>query len=335
MKAVCITRRGGPQVLEFVEMPVPTPRPREVLIRVRAAGVSYADVSIRRGVYPLPTRLPYVPGYDVVGDVVALGSRAKNATLGQRVLALVMRGGYAEYVTARDDCIVPVPARVAPELAVSLGLNYTTAYQMLHRVARVKAGHTIVVHNAAGGVGSALTELGRLAGAKVYGTASPSKHNMVRGLGAYPVDSGAGDVVDRLRALEPAGFDAAFEGLGYGWWPTWRLLRRGGVLVAYGLGTLERNQVALAWHLARRASALAVMNAAPCRRRAALYSLPIALKLYPRRVVEDLNALVRLLEAGRIQPVHVVSLPLSQARHAHELLEHRAVLGKLVLVPDA
>ena len=318
-------RPGAAGILELVEEELPQPAPREVRIRVEAAGVAFGDVMRRGGAFP-GQRFPFTPGYDVVGVVDALGAEVLAPALGARVAALVMTGGYAEHACTPAARAVPVPEGISPATAAALVLNYLTAHQMLHRLARVKAGERVLVHGAAGGVGTALLQLGGLAGLTRYGTASAGKHDLVRALGATPIDYRHEDFLARVRELTGDGVDAAFDPVG-GWQlvRSHRALRRGGRLVVYGASravTQGRGQVVLTLGL------LAALKAAPGRR-AAFYGVNPGAPGYR----EDLAAILALAAEGKIRPVIAAELPLAEAPRAHELLERAAVRGKLVLVP--
>jgi NADPH2:quinone reductase len=213
-KAVMLTKKGGPEVLEVVEVPVVEPGAGEVRIAVRATGAGGTDVTMRRGTYPYAPPIPFVPGYEVVGDVEAVGPGVTTLRVGQRVAALLVHGGYAEKVVRRAEEFVPVPDGLGDAEAVALILNYVTAYQAIHRSAKVQAGQRVLVTGANGGVGSAALELLREAGATAYGAASAKNHDMVRALGATPVEGRAGPVDVALRAVCPEGVDAALDGLG-------------------------------------------------------------------------------------------------------------------------
>ena len=187
-RQVLLTGVGGPEVLEVVERDAPEPGRGEVRVRVLAAGVAFADVLMRHGKYPGAPKIPFTPGYDLVGEVEKLGEGVGGVTVGQRVAALTQVGSYAQRVVVAAEELVPVPDGVDPAEAVALVLNYVTAYQMLHRVAEVRPGERILVHGAAGGVGTALLDLGRLGGLEAYGTASAAKHDAVRRFRATPID---------------------------------------------------------------------------------------------------------------------------------------------------
>jgi NADPH:quinone reductase-like Zn-dependent oxidoreductase len=232
---VVISRFGGPEVLEVVTEDLREPRPGEVRVKVLAAGVSWVEYMLRHGGYPGQAKPPLTPGYDVVGVVDRNGEGAVRFEPGQSVAALTITGGYAEYVFVPESQLVPVPLGLDAAVAVCLVLNYVTAYQMLHREAHVAKGGRMLVHSAAGGVGTALLELGRLAGLEMFGTASAPKHELVARFGARPIDYRSEDFVARLHELAPGGVDLVLDSIGGSHWlRSHRCLRRGGKLIAYG-----------------------------------------------------------------------------------------------------
>src|SRR5215469_3638320 len=208
---VVITGVGGPEVLKLVEEELPTPGPREVRVKVLAAGVAFADVLMRHKLYPAAPPFPFAPGYDIVGEIDAIGDGIGEFQLRQRVAALTMVGGYSQYTLVPAAHLVPVPGRVDPAEAVSLVLNYVTAYQMLHRIAALRAGQTVLIHSAAGGVGTSALQLGKIAGLNMFGTASQPKHDLVSALGAVPIDYRSENFVQRIRQLVPEGLDCVLD----------------------------------------------------------------------------------------------------------------------------
>ena len=241
-RAVMLTRPGGPEVLEVVELPVIDPGPGEARVRVVATGAGGTDVTMRRGGYRYAPPIPFVPGYEIVGDVEAIGPGVTGLRVGQRVAALVVYGGYAEKIVRPASEFVPVPDGLDPGEVVALVLNYVTAYQAIHRVARLKAGDTALVTGASGGVGAAALELLRVAGVQAFGAASPARHAFVRSLGATPIDSRGAPIHEGLRAVLPGGVDAAFDGLGGRFvGQAVRATRRGGVVVGYGFSGAVSN----------------------------------------------------------------------------------------------
>lgn len=332
-KHVVITQPGGPEVLKVVEDELPEPQMGEVRVKILATGVAFTDVMMREGAYPGVPKLPYSPGYDIVGVVDKLGPDVVEFGLGQRVVALTIVGGYSEFlcVPARD--LLLVPQSVDSLEAVSVVLHYLTAYQMLHRLAKVKAGQQILIHGAGGGVGTALLELGKLAGLKMYGTETRSKHQLISALGGIPIDYQTEDVGDRIRHLAPDGIDVVFDSLGgMNLWRAYQLLRRTGQLVNYGfLSAFTGNQNKM---LAIGATLLQIrlLNLLPDGRKASFYSIASYKANHPDWYREDLSVLLNLLAAGQIKPVIADCLPLAEAAHAHELLDRAAVNGKLVLI---
>jgi NADPH2:quinone reductase len=339
-KRVVVTRRGGPEVLRVVEDALREPGPGEVRVRTLAAGVSFADIFMREGFHPesIFRRTPFTPGWDIVGRVDATGSEVTAVCSGDLVAALPIAGGYSQIVYLPEEELVPVPTGVNPADAVSLVLNYVTAYQMLHRTARVQPEQAILVHSAAGGVGTALLELGRLAGLEMYGTASSGKHAAVRDLGAVPIDYRHADFVEVCRELKPDGLDAAFDGIGGTHLiRSLRTLRRGGTLVGYGLGSTaskgRQTRSAIA------ASSLAWLwafsyNLVPGYKRVKLYSIQMLKRRWPSWFRDDLERLFTLLSEGGIHPVVAERFPLIEAGRAHEVLAAGSTTGKLVLTFD-
>src|SRR5262249_39562382 len=198
---IIVTHYGGPEALRVVEEECPAPKPGEVRVRVLTAGVSLPDVMMREGMHPETPRLPFTPGWDLVGVVERLGAGVSDVELDQIVAALPITGAYAEYVCLPPRELVPVPSGVDAAEAVSLVLNYVTAYQMLHRSAKVRPGQRVLIHGAAGGVGSALLQLGRLAELEMYGTCSSRGASAVSELGAIPIDYQQQDFVTEIHHI--------------------------------------------------------------------------------------------------------------------------------------
>ena len=233
---VIVTHYGGPDALRVVEEECPEPKDGEVRVRVLAAGVSLPDLLMREGVHPETPRVPFTPGWDLVGVVDRLGDGVSGIEPGQIVAALPIHGAYAEFVCLPQRELVPVPSGLDAAEAVSLILNYVTAYQMLHRSAKVRSGQRVLIHGAAGGVGSALLQLGRLAGLEMYGTCSSRGASAVSDLGGIPIDYQHQDFVKEIPRLTSEGVDVVFDGIGGAHiWRSRKALRPGGRVVAYGL----------------------------------------------------------------------------------------------------
>src|SRR5512134_1574803 len=233
---IIVTHYGGPDALRVVEEECPEPKDGEVRVRVLTAGVSLPDLLMREGVHPETPPLPFTPGWDLVGVVDRLGDGISGIEPGMIVAALPIHGAYAEFVCLPQRELIPVPSGLDAAEAVSLGLNYVTAYQMMHRSVKVGPGRRVLIHGAAGGVGTALLQLGRLAGLEMYGTCSSRGAPVVSDLGGIPIDYRNQDFVEEVRRLSPEGVDAVFDGVGGTHiWRSRKALRPGGTVVAYGL----------------------------------------------------------------------------------------------------
>lgn len=336
-RKIIATGPGGPSVLQCVEEEIPAPGPRDVLIRVLAAGVSYADILIREGVYPGIRNFPLTPGYDVVGQVEETGSDVTSVRRGDRVAALTVTGGYAGYLLLHQSELTKVPDGLDPAESVSLVLNYVTAYQMLHRAVRLRKGDTILVHGGSGGVGSALLQLGKLMELRILATASAGKHELVKSLGAIPVDYRSQDMEDRIRSLAPEGVSAAFDGTGKWVFPSYKILKSKGKLVLFGLSSmLEGGRRSLSKKI-RAYLRLSVffVNLLPVRKKVIFYQITGYRRKHPEWFREDLSTLFSLLRRKKIHPIIASLHPLQNAASCHELLMKGAVRGKMVLLPQA
>ena len=341
---IIVTRYGGPDALRVIEEACPEPKHGEVRVRVLAAGVSLPDIMAREGVHPETPPVPFTPGWDLVGVVDRLGNGVSGIEPGQMVAALPIHGAYAEFVCLPQRELVPVPARLDPAEAVSLVLNYVTAYQMMHRSAEVKPGQRALIHGAAGGVGTALLQLGHLAKLEMYGTCSSRGRQTVEDLGAVPIDYQQLDFVEEIRRLTGNGVDVVFESIGGTHiWRSRKALRPGGRVVTYGLtGSLQggrlssgrggrRNRFGRVAIFGFYVAAGAVL---PGRKRVSIYSIQMLKRRRPAMFREDLTALLDLAKQQKIKPLIARRMPLSAARQAHELLGQGGVSGKIVLVPD-
>src|SRR5262245_46464402 len=339
---IVVSHYGGPDELRVVEEEDREPKHGEVRVRVLAAGVSLPDVMMREGLHPETPRLPFTPGWDFVGVVDRLGDGVSGIEPGQMVAALPISGAYEEYVCLPQQELVPVPSGLDAAEAVSLVLNYITAYQMLHRSARVRPGQRVLIHGAAGGVGTALLQLGRLVGLEMYGTCSSRGASVVSELGGIPIDYQHQDFVQEVRRLTGGGVDVVFDSIGGTHiWRSRKALRRGGRVVAYGLtGSLSGGRLASGRSGGRhRFRAIAIFGLyivvgwiLPGRKRVVPYSIQTLKRLKPAWFRQDLIALFELLQQEKIKPLIADRLPLAEARHAHELLGEGGVTGKIVLV---
>jgi NADPH:quinone reductase-like Zn-dependent oxidoreductase len=329
--SVVITAEGGPEVLKLVEDDLPTPAPGQVRVQNLASGVAYADVLMRHGLYPKAPPFPFAPGYDIIGDIDALGPGVTQFSLGQRVAALTMVGGYAQYTLVPAAHLVPVPDQLDPAEAVSLVLNYVTAYQMLHRIANLREGHRLLIHGAAGGVGTAALQLGKICGLIMFGTASKPKHELVSSLGATPIDYRSENFVERIAQLAPGGVDCVLDPIGgKNWLSSYRCLRSGGSLACYGASSaVVEGKLSAGLGFAT----LALLKLIPGGKRAFWYNITTLRDSHPEWFREDLSKLFNLLATRKIQPVIAAKLPLREAARANEMLEKAQVSGKIVLLP--
>ncbi len=329
-KKVILNEFGRPEVLQIVEEAnLPEPGAGEVRVKVLAASATFTDTMVRKGVYyGLKETPPFPPGYDMVGVVDKVGAGVTGLEVDEMVADLTVWGAYAEYILRPADALVPVPVGLDPAEEVSMVLSYVTAYQMLHRIAKVKRGQKILVHGAGGAVGTALLELGRLLDLEMYGTASKSKHELVKSLGGTPIDYKSEDFVARVQAL--GGVDAAFDAIGGdNFKRSFKSLNKGGTLVAYGF---YNNAMGNGGNVPIEYMRVALSNILPNGRKAVFYSIGDLRKKNPEWFKEDLGALFGLLKDGKIKPSIERRMKLEGAAQAHELIEQAAVKGRIVLM---
>jgi NADPH:quinone reductase-like Zn-dependent oxidoreductase len=324
-KIVIATKKGGPEVLQVSENDLRAPSTGETRIKISACSVCLPDVQARYGQSPFPPKMPYVPGYAVIGVVDAVGEGVTNAAAGDRVAALTVYGGYAEYIYLAQEDLIPVPAGLDPAEAVTLILNYIVAYQILHRYAKVKAGDTVLIIGASGGIGTAFLQLGRLVNLKMYGIASKRKHKILTEYGAIPIDYHTQDFVEVIRNMEPDGLDAVFDGMGGDYFTRgFSLLSRGGTLVGYG------NPLSISSTL-RIVGQSILFNLLPNGKSAKVYGTSFS-RFNRRPFLEDWAALFKLLGEGKIKPIIMKKFPILEAAKANALLESGQVIGNIVLL---
>jgi NADPH:quinone reductase-like Zn-dependent oxidoreductase len=326
-KRVVITALGGPEALQVVNDEVGDPGPGEVRVRIAASGVAFADVLMRYGLYSPVPALPYSPGYDIVGEVESVGSGVTQWAAGDDVAAITRVGGYSQFINLPESELFRVPPGVDSAEAVSVVLNYVTAYQLIHRIAKLGEGDSMLIHGAAGGVGTAALQLGRIAGLKMFGTASRSKHALVESFGGIPIDYKTEDFVERAR-----GVDAVFDPIGgMNWWRSYRTLGHGGRLVAYGMSTAVEGGKR---HMLRAGASFALLGALGVfpGKSARWFNVMVEKEKHPDSFREDLTRLLEMLAVKSIQPLVAARLPLADAPKAHQMLEHASVSGKIVLM---
>ena len=330
-RVLTLRKFGDPDGFAIVERPVPEPGAGEVLVKVLAASVQFTDVMLRKGQYPdLKEKPPLVLGYDLVGEVVKLGEGVTSLSVGQRVADLTMTGSYAQYRTLKADQVAIVDAALDPAEATTLVLSWMTAYQLLHRDARVQKGQKLLVIGAAGAVGQALVLLGKLAGCELWGAARARHADLVRALGAIHVDS---DQADFARVL-PEGFDVVFDGIGeQGFSRTWRAVGPNGHLAAFGVSAGIQRNVSIAlvgfWFVK-----LWWWNTFSGGRSTSFYSITSLRRKHPDWFVADLGQLLGMLKRGEIKPRVAERITLDAVADAHTRIERGGLEGKIVLVPN-
>jgi NADPH2:quinone reductase len=329
---------GEPESLQIHTRELGSPGPGQALVRVEATGISFAEQQMRRGKYYDQPPFPFVPGYDLVGVVEQAGAGAPPE--GQRVAALTKTGGWASRVLLDAGDLVPVPDGVDAAAAETIVVNGLTAWRMLHRIARVQSGQTIVVLGAAGGVGSTLVGLARHAGVHVIGIAGPAQQDRVRDLGAAPIDYRNEDTSARVSELAPDGVAAVFDHVGGpGIVESWRMLARGGTLVSYGTASTLKNPGNPRLPVLKLLARLYAWNALPNGRHAHFFNLWAGRRLRPRHfraeVARDLRRVLDLLAEGVLTPQIAREFPLTDAAAALRYAEAGGITGKVILIPEA
>jgi len=334
-RAIMLTGPGGLDRLEEVPLPLLAPGPGELRVQVIATGAGGTDLTMRRGRYPFAPPFPFVPGYEVLGIVDAVGAGVKGFSNGQKVTALTVHGAFAEYLVRGAEHFVAVPEGLDDGETVALVLNYATAWQMIHRVAQLRAGQTALVTGANGGVGTALLDLLRDAEVRALGTCSTRHATIVRELGAEPIPSRGAPIDVGARRILPGGVDAAFDALGgSGTAECVRATKRGGFVVGYGFAATVVNGRPGRWRILRGVASL-LAGARLRGRRGAFYGITLRYRSDPAPFKEDLATLLSLLAARRIAPRIAHRLPLLAVRRSQELLEAGGVDGKIVLTREA
>jgi len=321
--------------VEVVDAAMPRAGRGEVRVRVLASGLEYTDVVIRRHLYPqtMHRRPPFVLGYDVVGEIDQLGDGAGGFEVGERVADMTVLGSNAAYRILQADDLIRVPTGLDAAEAAAVILSWTTAYQLLHRVARVQRGERVLVQGAAGAVGQALLVLGKMAGLELWGTGRGEHASLIRELGAAPIDYRREDAT---RVL-PGGFDIVFDGIGEDdYRRSFAALRRGGLLCAYGYTAnvdAHRLLATVLW-LARVYLRRQLLSWLPGGKRLRPYSINAMRARHPVWFREDLERLLGLLQTGAIRPRVAERLSFDEVAEAHRRLEAGGLNGKLVLCPD-
>jgi NADPH:quinone reductase-like Zn-dependent oxidoreductase len=336
MRQVEISRHGGPDVLVTRERPDPSPQAGEVRIRVRAAGVNFADILARLGLYPDAPRPPFVPGYEVAGIVDTPGAGVTWFAPGDRVVALTRFGGYAESVCVPAAIVFRAPEDLSDAEAAAIPVNYLTAHLALYRLANLGPGETVLVHNAGGGVGIAAIQLARLRRATIVGTASAAKHEALRTLGVnHAIDYRHRSVTEEVTRLTGGrGVDVILDPLGgRSFADSYRMLAPLGRLVMYGISSAAPGGRRRWWDVMRTLvqmpsfKPLSLIN----RNRGVLGVNLANLWSEAARLGPVMDQLLAEFRAGRLRPVVARTFPLDRAGDAHQFIQERANIGKVIL----
>jgi synaptic vesicle membrane protein VAT-1 len=336
MRQAVITRHGPPEVFSMREGPDPDPAAGELRVRVRAAGVNFADVLARLGLYPDAPKPPMVVGYEVAGRIDAVGSGVTGFSPGDRVIALTKFGGYSDVVSVPATQCSRAPEELSDSEAASIPVTYLTAAIALYRMAALTAGETVLIHNAGGGVGIAATQLARLRRARVVGTASPFKHAALRSFGVdHVIDYTHANVPDEVRKITRGrGVDVVLDPIGgSSFMKSYRMLAPLGRLIMFGLSAAAPGEKRSWWH------ALRVWRATPTfdplsliNRNRGVFGLHAGhLWEEHAQLAPLMQMLLSELRAGRLQPVVAKTFPLERAADAHRFIQSRANIGKVVL----
>jgi NADPH:quinone reductase-like Zn-dependent oxidoreductase len=343
MRAVVINKNGPPEVLEVEQRPDPPVGPGEVRIAVKAAGINFADTVARVGLYPDAPPLPSIIGYEVGGEVESVGDGVEDHKVGDRVLAGTRFGGYAELVTVRSDMVYALPEKLSFEQGAAFPVNYATAQAALVTMGGLEKGDRVLIHSAAGGVGIAATQIAKLRGAEIFGTASASKHDAIREQGVdHAIDYRSQDFAEEVERITGGeGVDVILDALG----PTsarkgYRILRPGGCLVIYGaseVSTGEKRDLLAAGRAALKApfaglpwwKSIGMMN-----ENKGVFGLNM-LHWWDQEGGMDrlVQPLLEAFDKGDLMPVVAESFPFDRAPDAHRYLAERRNIGKVVLVP--
>jgi NADPH:quinone reductase-like Zn-dependent oxidoreductase len=337
VRAAVLPRNGDPDVFEIQDRPDPSLGPGRVLVRVRAAGINFADLMARQGLYPDAPDLPCVLGYEVAGDVEAVGEGVESVKPGDRVMAGCRFGGYSELVSTREAEVIALPDDWSYEEGAALPVVYATAYAALVTFGGLRRGERVLIQAAAGGVGIACTQIARLLGAEIYGTASPSKHDAIRELGVdHPIDYRSKDFADEARRIsgEKCPMDVIVDGVGgKSWKDGYGLLRAGGRLVMIGASSFvtgeKRNLPKAAANLARTPRFNPIKMASESK---AVIGLNMLRLWDARGTLEDFTEpLEQWVDQGLLRPVVAEAFPLERVADAHRFMGERKNVGKVVL----
>jgi len=337
VRALVITKHGPPEVLKVLERPDPEAGPGEVRIAVKAAGLNFSDLLARVGMYPDAPKPPSVIGYEVAGDVESVGEGVESVKPGERVIAGCRFGGQAELAVTQAENVFALPDGWSYEKGAAFPVVYVTAYAGLVRYGNVLEGERVLIHAAAGGVGIASTQLGKHLGAELYGTASASKHDAIRGFGIeHAIDYHSQDTVKEIRRItgERKPLDLVMDAIGgNSFRKSWSLLRAGGRLVAFGIseggGGGERREIGKALKMLVTSPVFPVL--AMMRDSKSVIGLNMLTLQDTKGLGDYIQPLTELMDTGIIDPVVAEAFPIEKAADAHRYMGERKNVGKVVL----
>lgn len=322
MKAICISQTGGPEVLKYINIPVPEISSSEVLLKIEAIGINFIDTYHRAGLYPI--KLPFIPGLEAAGVVEQIGHKVKDINIGDRVAYNGIPNSYAEYVTAPESKLVKLPKEINNQIGAAMMLQGMTAHYLTHSTYPIKETDTVLIHAAAGGVGLLLVQMAKASGAKVFGTVStPDKANIAWDAGADKViiytKQNFGKEVNRFT--NDRGVDVVYDGVGLSTYEqSLTSLRTRGTLVLFG----------------QSSGPVPPINPRILSQTGSLYLTRPTLIDYSATREEfhqRANDMFELVQSGRLKIRIDKTLPFSKATEAHQLLEERRTSGKLLLIP--
>ena len=324
-----------PNGLLVLERNLDNPNTDEVILKMEATGISFAEKAMRRGQYPGMPKFPFVPGYDLVGSVVAVGNNADDELIGKRFAVLTLTGGWATYTTVKTENLLPIPEGVNAVDAEALIVNGITAWQMLHREAKIKKGDTVLVHGANGGVGTILTQLAQIAGVRVIGASSIKHHETLKKAGIIPVDYNDKNLAQTIRAIAPNGVDVVFDNIGgksidvsFG------LLKKSGTMVSYAMiSKSESGTIRMAQFIYMICKVL-LLNILPNGKNTAFYYIWTGkgTEKFRAKLKADFTTLMYLVKQNKLKPKIASTFPLTEITKAMEFAESRNVFGKVILV---
>lgn len=339
MRAIWITKPGGPEVLEVRETPDPQVGPGQVRIRVHAAGLNFAEVMARQGLYPDAPTPPSVVGYEAAGIVDAVGPDVTGITEGQRVIALSRFGAHADTLVVPARQTAPMPEGMTFQEGAAIPVNYITAYHMLFRVSNLRPGMKVLIHMAAGGVGIAALQLCRtVPGVTTFGTASASKHDAIREEGCdHPIDYRSTDYAEAIRSLtDGKGVDLVLDALGgKDWKKGYDLLRPAGHLIAFGFANMSSGEKRDVFNMVRQAVQVPIFTPLGLMdKNRSISGVNIGHLWDEMDMLEgELAALIELFKKGAIRPRVSEVFPFTRAAEAHRSIQERRNIGKIILTP--